>query len=77
MPPRGWTCCFGIVALLDLCRVFYKQRDANYFGSMSYALGLLLTQVPQSTLEAVLFSVIVYFLSNLTRTGEAACLPSL
>jgi len=69
--------CVLIGGVLFLRRVFYKQRDANYFGSMSYALGLLLTQVPQSTLEAVLFSVIVYFLSNLTRTGEAACLPSL
>ena len=53
-------------------RVFYKHRDANFFPSLSYAVGLLLTQLPQSTLESVLFSVVVYFLVNFSRTGAVA-----
>ena len=49
-------------------RVFYKQRDNHFFPSWAYVVGLLLAQVVPSTLESVLFAVVVYFISGLTRT---------
>ena len=51
--------------------MFYKHRDNNFFPAWSYVWGMVLVQLPQSTLEAVVYSVTVYFLTNLTRTGEA------
>lgn len=34
------------------------------------SLSPLALQVPQSTMEAMVFSLTVYFLTNLTRTGK-------
>lgn len=56
-------------------RVFYKHRDNNFFPSWSYVCGMALVQVPQSTLEALLYTVTVYFLANLTRTGDIPMMP--
>ncbi len=51
-------------------RVFYKQRDNNFFPSMSYDAGLLLTQIPQSTIEAVIFSAITYWMCGFEPSGK-------
>ena len=50
-------------------RVFYKQRDNHFFPSWSYVVGLLLAQVLPSTVESVLFTLVVYFISGLTRSA--------
>lgn len=39
-------------------RVFYKQRDARFFAPFSYVLSFNLTQLPISTMETVLFSLV-------------------
>jgi hypothetical protein len=37
------------------CRVFYKHRDNNFFPPFAYVLTLVLTQLPQSTLECTIY----------------------
>ncbi len=39
-------------------RVFYKQRDARFFAPFSYVLSFNLTQLPISTMETLLFSLV-------------------
>lgn len=51
-------------------RVFYKHRDNHFFPPWSYVIALLLSQMPSSTLESILYSVILYFISGLTRTAS-------
>lgn len=48
-------------------RVFFKQRDNNFFPPHAWLLAQTLTQLPYSFLEAVLYSCIVYFMANFTR----------
>ncbi|KAL4427934.1 hypothetical protein ABPG75_002023 [Micractinium tetrahymenae] len=50
-------------------RVFYKQRDNNFFPAASYVLSLLLTQLPQSFIEVSVFSLLLYWISGLTRSA--------
>lgn len=49
--------------------VFFKQRDANMYPPWTYVISLLLAQVPSATVESILFSVVLYFISGLTRTA--------
>jgi ABC-type multidrug transport system ATPase subunit/ABC-type multidrug transport system permease subunit len=62
MPVMGFT--FGTK------RIFYKQRDNHFFPSWSYVISLLLSQVPPSTAESILFSLVLYWISGLTRTAS-------
>ncbi|KDD76344.1 ABC-2 type transporter, partial [Helicosporidium sp. ATCC 50920] len=50
-------------------RVFFKHRDAKFFSASSYVAGLVLTQVPSSTIESIAFAVIVYFMVNFYRAA--------
>lgn len=38
--------------------MFYKQRDARFFAPFSYVLSFNLTQLPISTMETLLFSLV-------------------
>lgn len=39
-------------------RVYYRQRDARFFAPFSYVLSFNLTQLPISTMETLLFSLV-------------------
>ena len=43
------------------CRVFYKHRDNNFFPPAAYVLSFVVTQLPQSTIECILYSTCVYW----------------
>lgn len=49
--------------------VFYKHRDNKFFPSWAYAGALLISQVPSSTAESILFSLTVYWISGLYRSA--------
>ena len=55
--------------------MFIKQRNDRFFPSWSYALALFVTQIPQSLLESVLYSVAVYFMAGFyaSRERRAPC----
>ncbi|KAI8105725.1 hypothetical protein M9434_000307 [Picochlorum sp. BPE23] len=49
--------------------VFYKHRDNKFFPPWAFAVAHLISQIPSSTAESILFSVSVYFISGMTRTA--------
>ena len=49
--------------------VFYKHRENKFFPPWAFALANLVSQVPSSTAESILFSVTTYWISGLTRTA--------
>ena len=51
-------------------RVFYKHRDNRFFPTWSYVVGLMLAQVLPSTIESLLFTLVVYFISGLTKSAS-------
>jgi len=55
-------------SVFETKRVFYKQRDNHFFPTWSYVVSLVFAQVPASTFESILFSIVIYFISGLTRT---------
>jgi hypothetical protein len=58
-------------------RIFYKQRDNNFYPPASYVLSYLLTQLPQSTVEVTLFSLVVYWVSRAARLAPPRLPPCL
>ena len=58
-------------------RIFYKQRDNNFYPPASYVLSYLLTQLPQSTVEVTLFSLVVYWVSRAARLAPPRTPPRL
>ena len=49
--------------------VFYKHRDNKFFPSWAFAVAYMISQIPSSTAESILYSVSVYFISGMTRTA--------
>jgi len=62
---------------------FYKQRDNHLFPSWAYAVTHAVTQLPQSTVETIVFSLVCYWVSGwehrverpsqLLRPGSRSC----
>eukprot|EP00892_Ulva_mutabilis_P008760 jgi/Ulvmu1/6256/UM028_0114.1 len=51
--------------------IFFKQRDNLFFAPACYAIGLWWQTVPFAIVEAVVFSVIVYFMVGFTFSVSA------
>lgn len=49
--------------------VFYKQRSNNFFPPASYVISFVLTQLPASTVECTLYSLLVYWIVGLFRSA--------
>lgn len=49
--------------------MFYKQRSNNFFPPASYVVSFVLTQLPASTVECVLYSLTVYWITGLYRAA--------
>ncbi|KAL6066653.1 ATP-binding cassette transporter snq2 [Balamuthia mandrillaris] len=51
--------------------VFYRQSDAKYHGTLSYALSIVIADMPVILMDVVLFSTIVYWMCGLnSEQGE-------
>ena len=46
-----------------------QQRDSNFFGASQYVAAMLVTQLPMSATESVIYSLIVYFIVGLYRSA--------
>ncbi|CAK4229534.1 unnamed protein product, partial [Aphanomyces euteiches] len=59
----------GQVALLpsflDAREIFYKQRSANFYRTLSFVLAQTITQIPFSVAEGFIFGTIIYWVSGL------------
>ncbi|CAN6338630.1 unnamed protein product [Urochloa humidicola] len=51
---------------------FYKHRDQRFFRTSSYVVAHCITNLPQAFIEALLYSVFVYFLAGLTVENNGA-----
>ncbi|CAL4898614.1 unnamed protein product [Urochloa decumbens] len=51
---------------------FYKHRDQRFFRTSSYVVAHCITNLPQAFIEALLYSVFVYFLAGLTMENNGA-----
>ncbi|PUZ67481.1 hypothetical protein GQ55_3G438700 [Panicum hallii var. hallii] len=49
---------------------FYKHRDQRFFRTSSYVFAHCVTNLPQAFIEALLYSVCVYFLAGLTMENN-------
>ncbi|TMW61700.1 hypothetical protein Poli38472_010763 [Pythium oligandrum] len=50
---------------------FYRQRGANFYRSSEYVAGRLISQMPVSLLEAVLFAIITYWMCGFVGSTSA------
>lgn len=49
---------------------FYKQRDSHLFPSWAYAVTQAVTQLPQSTVETIVFSLVCYWVGTWVWEGD-------
>ncbi|KAH9161852.1 hypothetical protein LEN26_001230 [Aphanomyces euteiches] len=65
----------GQVALLpsyfDAREIFYKQRSANFYRTLSFVLAQTISQIPFSAAEAVVFGSIIYWISGFVANAGA------
>jgi ABC-type multidrug transport system ATPase subunit/ABC-type multidrug transport system permease subunit len=59
-----------VAMVFETKRVFFKQRDNNFYPAWSYSSGMTITQIPQSFMESVLFAVVVYWIAGLTSSAS-------
>ncbi|CAK4841584.1 unnamed protein product, partial [Aphanomyces euteiches] len=66
---------FGQAALLpafmESREIFYKQRGANFFRTLSFVLAQSITQIPFSVVESVVFSSMIYWVSGFVAEAGA------
>jgi ABC-type multidrug transport system ATPase subunit/ABC-type multidrug transport system permease subunit len=53
-----------VATFMDERAVFYKQRGANFFRSVTYVLASSLTQIPFALVETVIFGLCVYWMGG-------------
>ncbi|CAK4517617.1 unnamed protein product [Aphanomyces euteiches] len=49
---------------MDAREIFYKQRSANFYRTLSFVLAQTITQIPFSIAESVIFGTIIYWVSG-------------
>ncbi|OQR82090.1 ATP-binding Cassette (ABC) Superfamily, partial [Achlya hypogyna] len=59
-----------VPVLLNGRSIFYKQRDANFYGTMSFILAQSLTQVPYAIVETVVFGSILYWVCGFANDAS-------
>ncbi|KAG9410367.1 hypothetical protein AC1031_018400 [Aphanomyces cochlioides] len=52
-------------------RIFYKQRDANFFSTLSYVVAHSLSHIPFALVETLLFANIMYWLAGFVNDAMA------
>jgi ABC-type multidrug transport system ATPase subunit/ABC-type multidrug transport system permease subunit len=57
---------------VDCRSIFYKHQDANFFPTSAFVIGRSIANIPSSLLDALFFSVPVFFLSGMAYTDGAS-----
>lgn len=50
--------------------VFFKHQDNFFYSSMAYVWSMVITQIPFSFVESLLFSLITYFMVGFSTGGS-------
>ncbi|ETV87104.1 hypothetical protein H257_02102 [Aphanomyces astaci] len=61
----------NLPAILDNRHIFYKQRDANFFSTLSFVVAYSVSQIPFATLETLVFGNIMYWVSGFVMDATA------
>ncbi|RHZ00591.1 hypothetical protein DYB35_012149, partial [Aphanomyces astaci] len=61
----------NLPAILDNRHIFYKQRDANFFSTLSFVVAYSVSQIPFATLETLVFGNIMYWVSGFVTDATA------
>lgn len=56
-----------VPTFMEARRIFYKQRGANFFSSISYVASASALQIPVAAAEAILFGSLVYWLAGFVQ----------
>eukprot|EP01132_Coremiostelium_polycephalum_P000972 gene972-1237_t len=60
----------AITILFEQREVFYIQKDGKYYRTFSFFLSLIFSELPISSLETVIFTVLVYWMCGLQANAE-------
>ncbi|KAN0035235.1 hypothetical protein ACTA71_004496 [Dictyostelium dimigraforme] len=62
---------FGSISVFfNQRQVFYNQRAWKYYNTMTYFLSMIITDLPMSIVEVLLFSNFVYWMTGLNKTWD-------
>ncbi|CAK4652151.1 unnamed protein product [Aphanomyces euteiches] len=57
--------------IIENRKIFYKQRDANFFSTLSYVVAHALSHIPFAIVETLLFGNIMYWMTEFVNDGMA------
>ncbi|CAK4186138.1 unnamed protein product [Aphanomyces euteiches] len=57
--------------IIENRKIFYKQRDANFFSTLSYVVAHALSHIPFAIVETLLFGNIMYWMAGFVNDGMA------
>jgi len=52
--------------------IYYKHTDANFYSAWPFAFGRAMSQLPQITLDTIMFATILYFMVGLAGRESAS-----
>jgi len=53
-------------AFVDERLIYYKQNDSNYFGAFSFVLAKMISKLPQTAMDCIIFGTILYYMVGLS-----------
>ncbi|OQR85200.1 ATP-binding Cassette (ABC) Superfamily, partial [Thraustotheca clavata] len=56
---------------INFREIFYKQKSANFFRTLSFVLAHCVSQIPFALLEAVIFGTLVYWVSGFVASAAS------
>ncbi|EGG22126.1 ABC transporter G family protein [Cavenderia fasciculata] len=66
-----WTTYGSIDEYYNLRGVFYDQKDGKYYRNFSYFITLVITKIPISLIEALLYSVVCYWTAGFRARADS------
>eukprot|EP01132_Coremiostelium_polycephalum_P011815 gene11815-14452_t len=66
-----WTTFGSVEEFFTMRSVFYDQKDGKYYRTFPYFLSLVITKIPVSIIEALLFSIPCYWLAGFRARADS------
>ncbi|ETW05787.1 hypothetical protein H310_03471 [Aphanomyces invadans] len=61
----------NLPAILDSRHIFYKQRDANFYSTLSFVVAHSVSQIPFAVVETLVFGNIMYWIAGFVNDAAA------
>ncbi|KYR01479.1 ABC transporter G family protein [Tieghemostelium lacteum] len=66
-----WTTVGSIEEFYTLRNIYFDQKDGKFYRTFPYFISLVVTKIPVSLIESLLFSLTCYWLSGLRHTADS------